>query len=76
MVAAAGGSDHEDRRGTVKRRAATAVGLMIGAGVWAGPAKELPRVAVAAGVEFRWMLEGHRLYGCMADFTYIWAAEG
>jgi DOMON domain len=75
-VAAAGGGDDEDRRCAVRRRAATAAGLMVAAGVPAQAARELTRLASAAGVEFRWALDGRLLHGCMRARTRGWITVG
>jgi DOMON domain len=47
------------------------------AGVHVAVARELPRLASAAGVEFRWALEeGRLLHGCMRARTLGWVAVG
>jgi hypothetical protein len=60
----------------VKRRTATVVALMLVAGVQAAPARELTRFASAAGVEFRWALDGRLLQGCMRARTRGWITVG
>lgn len=47
------------------------------AGVHVAVARDLPRLASAAGVEFRWALEDNRLlHGCMRARTHGWVAVG
>jgi hypothetical protein len=75
-VAAAGGGDDEDRRGAVRRRTAAVAGLAVAAGVHAQAARELTRFATAAGVEFRWALDGRLLHGCMRARTRGWITVG
>lgn len=76
-MAAAGGGDDEDRRGAVRRRAVSAVGVMAVAGMHVAVARDLPRLVSAAGVEFRWALEdGRLLHGCMRARTHGWVTVG
>jgi hypothetical protein len=65
-----------NRRRAVRRRTATAAGLMAVAGMQAAPARELTRFASAAGVEFRWALDGRLLHGCLRARTRGWVTVG
>jgi hypothetical protein len=76
VAAAGGGDDGEDRRRAVRRRTAAVAGLMVAAGVHAQAASELTRFASAAGVEFRWALDGRLLHGCMRARTRGWVTVG
>jgi hypothetical protein len=76
-VVAAGSGDDEDWRGAVRRRAVSVVGVMAVSGLHVVNARQLPRVASAAGVEFRWALEdGRLLHGCMRARTRGWVTVG
>lgn len=76
-MVAARGSDDEDRRGAVNRRTATAAGLVAVAGARAATTTpEHKKSASAAGVEFRWALEGRWLHGCMQAHTRGWVTVG
>jgi len=76
-VASPGSGDDEDRRGAVRRRGATAAAVMAVAGVRVAVARDLPRLAAVAGVEFRWALQdGRLLHGCMRARTQGWVTVG
>jgi DOMON domain len=55
---------------------ATAAALMVAVGVHAQTASELTQFASAAGVEFRWALDGRLLRGCMRARTRGWITVG
>jgi hypothetical protein len=51
--------------------------VMAVAGVRVAVARDLPRLASAAGVEFRWALQdGRLLHGCMRARTHGWVTVG
>jgi hypothetical protein len=58
------------------RRVAAVAALMVAAGVHAQAPRALTRTASAAGVEFRWALEGRFLHGCMRARTRGWVTVG
>ena len=56
---------------------ATAAGVMVVAGLHVAHARQLPRIARAAGVEFSWALEDERLlHGCLRARTRGWVTVG